>query len=93
VGVRGQKAGFKVKETPGVMYALKFGASGFNAIWSKPIKGQLDGASPAIGPDGGLYFGSSDRIGSFKQLNPFRPRQNVADADPVFYGVLDAEDI
>ena len=88
VGVRGQKKTLGKAETRGRMYALRHRGKSFEVIWSYEVDGQIDWASPAIGPNGGLYFGSSDRTGHGLSLFPPAARQDVRDADPVFYGIL-----
>lgn len=68
-----------------VVDALK---PGFEVAWSFEVDHQLGWASPAIGPDGGLYFGSSDTLG-LGQILARGGAEDVKDADPVFYGVHD----
>jgi outer membrane protein assembly factor BamB len=89
VGVRGQRP--KVR---GRMYALKLDKGEYRVLWSHQLDAQIDWASPAIGPDGGLFFGSTDTIGPFQMLKHFATKpadslKNIPDADPVFYGIRD----
>ena len=95
VGVRGQKKGFTAPETKGRMYALKKEGDKYRVLWSLEVDDNLDYASPAIGPDGGIYFGSTSGYapgdvfsGFFK---PVQDGSNYNSADPVLYGVHDSE--
>lgn len=97
VGVRGQKKGFTAEGTSGRMYALRHVFDSkeghFEVVWSVQVENQIDWASPAIGPDGGIYFGSTDVFGAADVLsnflNPKPVGHDLKDADPIFYGVLD----
>ncbi|MEM9414275.1 MAG: PQQ-binding-like beta-propeller repeat protein [Planctomycetota bacterium] len=87
VGVRGRWQTLVSEEVPGRMYALIPRDDRFDVLWSYEVAGQIDWASPAIGPDGGLYFGSSDSLRGLGFLVTRQPHEDVADADPVFYGI------
>lgn len=92
VGVRGQREGFKAKATSGRVYCLAFVGDSFDVVWSFQVDNQIDWASPAIGPEGGIYFGSADvfdfgdSLASF--INPPQSGKDMKNVDPVFYGVL-----
>ena len=89
VGVRGLWKSFTKDEVLGRMYALQPKDDTFKVLWSVEVDGQIDWASPAIGPDGGVFFGSSDRLRGFAFPLPKLPGAKVKDADPIFYGVRD----
>lgn len=95
VGVRGQKKGFTAPETSGRMYCLKREGAEFKVLWSLEVDSNIDWASPAIGPEGGIYFGSTSRFSAGEvfsnYISPQAPKQDVRDADPVFYGVMDTK--
>lgn len=95
VGVRGQKKGFTAPETKGRMYALKRNGDKYSVLWSLQVDDNIDWASPAIGPDGGIYFGSTSGFSAGEvfsnYLRPSAPGQDIRNADPVFYGVRDAD--
>lgn len=92
VGVRGQREGFKAKATNGRVYCLSFEGGSFDVVWSFQVDNQIDWASPAIGPEGGIYFGSTDvfdfgdSLANF--INPPYSGKDMKNVDPVFYGVL-----
>ncbi len=88
VGVRGQSPWGFTKEVRGRMYALRPVNGGMEVLWSLELDHQIDWGSPAIGPDGGLYFGSSDTIG-VAHILARGADEDVKDADPVFFGVRD----
>ena len=89
VGARGYEGGLIVRGVPARMYALLSREDGFAVLWSVPITGGLDKASPAIGPEGGLYFGSTARLSKLDPLEPQPPGAPVKNAGPVFYSVMD----
>lgn len=88
VGVRGRAPWFLTKEVRGRMYALRPENGGMEVLWSLELDHQIDWGSAAIGPDGGLYFGSSDTIG-VAHILARGADEDVKDADPAFYGVRD----
>lgn len=90
VGARGRHQAFRSPAEKGRMYALKPADHGFEILWSHQVNDQLDWASPAIGPDGGLYFGSSSPLPPLSFIMPHNPKANIANADPVFYGIHDS---
>ncbi len=73
----------------GAMYAVKLDASGarFEVRWSRPVEGQLDWAHPALGPDGALYFGSSDRFSPLDQATFYSLSEEPPRHSPRFYAV------
>jgi outer membrane protein assembly factor BamB len=74
---------------PPRMYCLRPSGKGFDVIWSAESECELDWASPAIGPDGGIYFGSTSRMPYIFQAIPRSVRENVRNADAMFYGIHD----
>jgi outer membrane protein assembly factor BamB len=91
VGARGYRGGLFSRTVAARMYALRPDAGSFRVLWSVAIEGSIDWASPAIGPDGGLYFGSTAPLGGLDLLEP-RPAGAAAPAaDAVFYAVRDSE--
>ncbi len=94
VGVRGQKKGFTAPETAGRIYALRPLDDRFEVLWSISVEGNLDRASPAIGPEGGIYFGSTSRYTPghvfSTYINATPQDEDIPDADPIFYGVMDS---
>lgn len=89
VGVRGQWKQLLKKEVQGRMYCLRRNGSTFKVLWSHQVDDQIDWASPAIGPNGGVYFGSTSPIKPLVHAKPRGQKEDVKDADPVFYGVHD----
>ncbi|MEZ4473181.1 MAG: hypothetical protein R3F60_20830 [bacterium] len=69
----------------GFMYALRRVGDGFEVLGALRVDGQLDWAHPALGADGGLYFGSSDRFPGIRQTQTFPPGP-VDLANPWFFG-------
>ena len=93
VGVRGRKSGFLLPESQGRMYCLRFSNGIFNVLWSRQVDHQIDWASPAIGPDGSVYFGSTDTFSSGESfMNYVAPKPvgtPVLNSNPGFYCVRD----
>jgi outer membrane protein assembly factor BamB len=89
VGVRGRWKTLTKQDIPGRMYALRRRGKSFEVLWSFEVDGQLDWASPAIGPRGGFYFGSSSRLNPVLNAVPRRKDEDVSGADPIFYGIRD----
>ena len=87
VGVRGQFKTLVRKKTNGRMYCVRFQRGRFGVVWSHEVDGQIDWASPAIGPDGGLFFGSSAAPNALAQIRAHPPKKNVPGLDPIFYGI------
>jgi len=90
VGARGDSGGLLRRGVAGRMYALRADPPWFRVLWSVPVTGALDGASPTIGPDGGLYFGASASLRDFDPLEPRPAGENVPGGDAIFYAVRDA---
>ncbi len=82
--------GAKSRNVPARMYCLQLENQSFTEKWSMEVEGELDWASPAIGPDGGLYFGSSSSMGAIAEISAYKRDQQVKGADPLFYGVHDS---
>jgi hypothetical protein len=72
------------------MYALRPDGESFAVLWTADVQGYLDGSSPAIGPEGGLYFGSSSPLERDAVLEPRAVGEEVPDSDAIFYGIHDA---
>lgn len=89
VGVRGQWKTLTEEARNGRMYALRSGEGGFTVLWSKEVEGQLDWASPALGPKGELFFGSSSAFGPIEHSIPRPADARIPKADCKFYGVRD----
>jgi outer membrane protein assembly factor BamB len=90
VGVRGREKRLFSRRVPGRMYALRPDGDSFAVLWTADVQGNLDGASPAIGPEGGLYFGSSSPLERDAVLEPRAVGEEVPDSDAIFYGIHDA---
>lgn len=77
-GVRGRHPTLTESAVNGRMYAVRDNAAaGFSALWQYEIEGQLDWAPPAIGTNGGLYFGTSAAFPPAEQITWYalrRPR-------------------
>jgi outer membrane protein assembly factor BamB len=91
VGTRGYRGGLLSRTVAARMYALRPDAGNFRVLWSIVVEGGIDWASPAIGPDGGLYFGSTAPLGDLDPLEPRPAGAAVPGADAVFYAVRDAD--
>jgi outer membrane protein assembly factor BamB len=89
VGVRGRHPVLRGREVRGRMYALRFTGGRFEVLWSREVQHQIDWASPAIGPTGGLYFGSSATSNPLTVLLPPAAGEDLPNAHPIFYGVSD----
>ncbi|HXG22999.1 MAG TPA: PQQ-binding-like beta-propeller repeat protein [Chthonomonadales bacterium] len=87
VGVRGRKAVLRAPAHNGRMYALNFREGKFDVLWSLEVDGQIDWASPAVGPDGGLYFGSTAHFPELAILIPQDPLKKAPGTNAYFYGV------
>ncbi|MCZ7646281.1 MAG: PQQ-like beta-propeller repeat protein [Planctomycetota bacterium] len=87
VGARGRLPMLGQPVVNGRMYALRVQGAAFEVLWSLEVQDQLDWASPALGPDGGLFFGSSAAIHALAHVLPHAPDEDVPNADPIFYGV------
>lgn len=95
VGVRGQRKGFTAPQTKGRLYSLEHNQGEYKVLFSYQTEANIDSASPAIGPAGGIYFGSTSKYAPIqvfsKYLRPTPPKQDIRSADPVFYGLMDAQ--
>lgn len=66
-GVRGHYVGpFAATAVDGQVFAVTYDAAiaRFTRLWNAPVAGHIEWNHPAIGPDGGLYVGSSVGNGS-----------------------------
>ncbi|MCG8608051.1 T9SS type A sorting domain-containing protein [bacterium] len=61
VGVRGKFEQALVEPVNGHVFALQFDevSGAFQRLWSFEVEGHIEWTHPAIGPDGGIYIGSS----------------------------------
>lgn len=73
----------------GAMFALRAEGDGFEVLFRVPVDGVIDWAHPAIGANGGLYFGSSDRYSPLRGLTWYAPGEPVEHGDPAFHAVFD----
>lgn len=89
VGAYGTNAPAKSPIGRGRMYCLKHDGTKFHVLWSHEVDGNIHWASPAIGADGGVYFGSSARLNPIATIMPHPQHMDVPNADPIFYGVRD----
>ncbi|MCC7534864.1 MAG: protein kinase [Deltaproteobacteria bacterium] len=72
----------------GVLYAVRLAGDAFEVLSALEIEGQLDWVPPAIGADGGLYFGSSDSFSPIDQTW-FAPGEEPSRRSPYFHGVFE----
>lgn len=91
VGAHGTNGPAKSPLGRGRMYCIKYNGTKFDVLWSHEVNGNIDWASPAIGPDGGLFFGSSARLNPIASIFPHPMNTDVADADPYFFGIHDTK--
>ncbi len=92
VGIRGKHdLFFPGKFVDGWMYGLHFDPirQSWRVRFRFRVDGLLDWAAPAIGPTGGLYFGSSDRFSPTEQAKWFAPTQRPPRANPKFYAIFE----
>jgi outer membrane protein assembly factor BamB len=90
VGASGYSGGLLNRGTEGRMYALLPSDRGLEVLWSVSVGRNIVWASPSIGPDGGLFFGSATLLSRNDPLRPQAASGQVKDANPVFYSVRDA---
>lgn len=90
VGASGHQGGLLTRGAQGRMYALLAKESGFEVVWSLAVGSDIAWSSPAIGPEGGLFFGSAARLSRSDPLQPQLGSGLVKNANPVFYAVRDA---
>lgn len=89
VGAHGTNAPARSSLGRGRMYCIKYDGANFEVAWSHQVNGNIDWASPSIGPDGGLFFGSSARLNPLASIFAHPLGSDISNADPVFYGVHD----
>jgi outer membrane protein assembly factor BamB len=88
-GARGRHPGIGSAAVNGHMYAVTPTDGTLALLWDLEVDGLLDWAHPAIGANGGLYFGSSAPVNPAQQILWFEPGQLTPNASPEFYGVFD----
>lgn len=87
VGVRGKHPAFRREAVAGRMLCL---SPALEPLWEFEVDGQIDWAAPAIGADGGLYFGTTAPCGDpLIHAKFFRDGETPADTTPTFYGLRD----
>lgn len=89
VGAHGTNAPANSPRGKGRMYCIKQSGTSFETIWSCEVDGNIDWASPSIGPDGSLFFGSSARLNPLASIFAHPQGTDIANADPIFYCVHD----
>jgi outer membrane protein assembly factor BamB len=89
VGTRGRAAALFRDAVPARMYALRPAADGMAIVWSLAVSGSLHRSSPAIGPEGGLFFGTTGPLPAEQYLTPRDVGEIVEGADASLYGVRD----
>lgn len=89
-GVRGKHVAGADAAVNGWMYAVRYDAvAGFSLVWSMEVSGVLDWVPPAIGADGGLFFGSAEPINPAEQIFWFAPNATPPNRCPRFYAVFE----
>ncbi len=88
-GIRGKHPAGNDPAVNGHMYGLFYNTIGFSLIWDYEVDGLLDWAAPAIGPNGGLYFGSTDRFTPGQEIEWFGPNDVPPNRSPKFYAVFE----
>ncbi|MCK6456108.1 MAG: PQQ-binding-like beta-propeller repeat protein [Phycisphaerae bacterium] len=90
VGIRGKHPTIGAGGVNGRMYGLTYNAaSGFSVLWEFEVDGQLDWVPPAIGANGGLYFGSTPNLTPGEEITWFAPGQVPADRTAKFSAVFE----
>jgi outer membrane protein assembly factor BamB len=89
VGASGYNGGLLTRGVEGRMYALLPKDGGFEVIWSLAVGNNIAWSSPAIGPEGGLFFGSAAQLSRNDPLRPHLGSGLIKHANPIFYAVKD----
>ena len=92
VGVRGRGSGILggTDVVNGTMYAIRFSRTvGFELIWEFEVDGLLDWVPPAIGDNGGLYFGSSDTFSGIEQAIFYDLDEIPENTSAKFYAIFE----
>lgn len=94
IGVRGRYKGLFVAErVNGHYFALDYNpiTQQFSKVWNYEVDGYVEWNHPAIGPDGGLYAGSSVGGTGDSIQNAFHPQGTIPPgSSPKFYAIKDA---
>ncbi|MBI3963322.1 MAG: PQQ-like beta-propeller repeat protein, partial [Deinococcus sp.] len=89
VGIRGKHPTAIMPAVNGHMYAVTFTpGTGFAVLWDFEVAGQLDWVPPAIGANGGLYFGSSDAFQPLFIIQYFDLSEIPPNTSPRFYAIF-----
>lgn len=75
----------------GTMFGIRFNPQTglFTELWRAPVEGNMDWAHPIVGAQGGLYFGSSDRMPLLLFNNWFGFGDPTPNRNPAFYGLFE----
>jgi len=87
-GVRGKFAQGGNPSVNGHVFAVEYDASAaqFHKVWNYEVDGQIDWNHPAIGPDGGIYIGSSIG-GEFDATKTYEPGEIPPNTTCKFYAL------
>jgi hypothetical protein len=87
-GVRGKFAQGGNPAVNGHVFAVDYNASAaqFHKVWNYEVDGQIDWNHPAIGPDGGIYIGSSVG-GEFDPAKTYEPGEIPPNTTCKFYAL------
>jgi len=87
-GVRGKFAQGSNPAVNGHVFAVDYNASAaqFHKVWNYEVAGQIDWNHPAIGPDGGIYIGSSAG-GEFDATKTYEPGEIPPNTTCKFYAL------
>lgn len=88
VGIRGKGVMLGNQPVNGRMVAIRFADGAFRTVWDFEVEGQIDWAPPAIGANGGLYFGTSAPFDALIHTRYAAPGEVPTNTSPRFYGIL-----